>query len=80
MDPDLPVSPSPDKSESDNDREASLLDQWIQLNEERNAVLVPAAGSGIPGSPLSTDVPQRPGLERHIPVLFLDLNGEAEQG
>ncbi|KAF0312126.1 Kinesin-like protein KIF13A [Amphibalanus amphitrite] len=65
-----------DKSESDNDREKSLLDQWIQLNEERNAVLVPAAGSGIPGSPLSADVPQRPGLERHVPVLFLDLNAD----
>ena len=39
-------------------------------------MLVPSAGSGIPGSPLSTDVPQRPGLERHVPVLFLDLNGK----
>ncbi|XP_037079397.1 kinesin-like protein KIF13A, partial [Pollicipes pollicipes] len=65
-----------DKTEADNEREKSLLDQWIQLNEERNAVLVPAAGSGIPGSPLSAHVQQRAGLERHVPVLFLNLNAD----
>ena len=40
-----------DKTESDCDRERALIDQWVSLTEERNAVLVPAAGSGIPGAP-----------------------------
>lgn len=45
----------------------------MSLTEERNAVLVPAAGSGIPGAPADWDPP--PGMECHVPVLFLDLNG-----
>ena len=40
-----------DKTEADSEREKSLLDQWVGLTEERNAVLVPQAGSGIPGAP-----------------------------
>jgi len=40
-----------DKSEADVEREQSLIDQWVCLTEERNAVLVPTAGSGIPGAP-----------------------------
>ena len=40
-----------DKSEADADRERALIEQWVCLTEERNAVLVPAAGSGIPGAP-----------------------------
>lgn len=49
------------------------MDQWVNLTEERNAVLVPAAGSGIPGAPAVWDPPS--GMEPYIPVLFLDLNG-----
>ena len=41
----------PDKTEADSDRERALIDQWVSLTEERNAVMVPAAGSGIPGAP-----------------------------
>ncbi len=33
-----------------NERENILLDQWVSLTEERNAVLVPAPGSSIPGA------------------------------
>lgn len=44
------------------------------LTEERNAVMVPAPGSGIPGAP--ADGESAPNMERHTPVLFLDLNGE----
>lgn len=55
------------------EREQSLVDQWVSLTEERNAVLVPAAGSGIPGAPADWNPPA--GMEPHIPVLFLDLNG-----
>lgn len=65
---------SPGKSEADCDRERSLIDQWVCLTEERNAVLVPAAGSGIPGAPADWEPPS--GMEQHVPVIFLDLNGE----
>ncbi|XP_069678556.1 kinesin-like protein KIF13A isoform X3 [Periplaneta americana] len=62
------------KSEQDLEREQSLVDQWVSLTEERNAVLVPSAGSGIPGAPADWDPP--PGMEPHVPVLFLDLNAD----
>lgn len=42
---------TPEKSEEDVEREARLVEQWVGLTEERNAVLVPAPGSGIPGAP-----------------------------
>lgn len=41
----------PDKTEDDADREAQLLEMRLTLTEERNAVMVPSAGSGIPGAP-----------------------------
>lgn len=62
-----------DKTEEERERELSLVHQWVSLTEERNAVLVPAPGSGIPGAPASWDPPC--GMEPHVPVLFLDLNG-----
>lgn len=40
-----------EKTEDDAEREARLVEQWVGLTEERNAVLVPAPGSGIPGAP-----------------------------
>jgi len=40
-----------DKSDSDADRERALMDQWMSLTDERNAVMVPSAGSSIPGAP-----------------------------
>lgn len=64
----------PDKSDQDNEREQSLVDQWVNLTEERNAVLIPQAGSGIPGAPAVWTPPG--GMEPYIPVLFLDLNGK----
>uniref|UniRef100_A0ABM5FB14 Kinesin-like protein KIF13B isoform X2 n=1 Tax=Pogona vitticeps TaxID=103695 RepID=A0ABM5FB14_9SAUR len=64
----------PDKTEDDADREAQLLEMRLTLTEERNAVMVPSAGSGIPGAPAEwTPVP---GMETHIPVIFLDLNDD----
>uniref|UniRef100_A0A4W6DMW7 Kinesin family member 13A n=1 Tax=Lates calcarifer TaxID=8187 RepID=A0A4W6DMW7_LATCA len=65
-----------EKSEEDIEREARLVEQWVGLTEERNAVLVPAPGSGIPGAPADWTPPA--GMEAHIPVLFLDLNGETD--
>ncbi|XP_076835244.1 kinesin-like protein KIF13B isoform X2 [Brachyhypopomus gauderio] len=63
-----------DKSEDDVEREAQLLECRLTLTEERNAVMVPSAGSGIPGAPAEW-VPL-PGMETHIPVLFLDLSAD----
>uniref|UniRef100_A0A7N9AKS2 Kinesin family member 13A n=1 Tax=Mastacembelus armatus TaxID=205130 RepID=A0A7N9AKS2_9TELE len=67
-----------EKSEEDIEREARLVEQWVGLTEERNAVLVPAPGSGIPGAPADWTPPA--GMEAHIPVLFLDLNGDQLTG
>ncbi|KAK7582634.1 hypothetical protein V9T40_014079 [Parthenolecanium corni] len=64
----------PNKNEQDVEREQSLVEQWVSLTEERNAVLVPAAGSGIPGAPADWIPPVD--MEPHIPVLFLNLNGD----
>ncbi|XP_024911473.1 kinesin-like protein KIF13B isoform X3 [Cynoglossus semilaevis] len=60
-----------EKSEDDMEREAQLLEWRLTLTEERNAVMVPSAGSGSPGAPAEW-VPL-PGMETHIPVLFLNL-------
>ena len=38
-----------DKSVEEQTREKSLVTQWLTLTEERNAVLVPAPDSGVPG-------------------------------
>lgn len=40
-----------DKSEEDVESESQLLECRLTLTEERNSVLVPSAGSGIPGAP-----------------------------
>ncbi|XP_076009871.1 kinesin-like protein KIF13A isoform X2 [Genypterus blacodes] len=63
-----------EKSEEDIEREARLVEQWVGLTEERNSVLVPAPGSGVPGAPADWSPPA--GMEAHIPVLFLDLNAD----
>ncbi|XP_076596816.1 kinesin-like protein KIF13B isoform X3 [Chaetodon auriga] len=60
-----------EKTEDDIEREAQLLEWRLTLTEERNAVMVPSAGSGIPGAPAEW-VPL-PGMETHIPVVFLNL-------
>ncbi|XP_045702961.1 kinesin-like protein KIF13A isoform X2 [Phyllostomus hastatus] len=68
------ISNKKERTEDDVEREARLVEQWVGLTEERNAVLVPAPGSGIPGAPADWVPP--PGMETHIPVLFLDLNAD----
>ncbi|XP_064908385.1 kinesin-like protein KIF13A isoform X2 [Columba livia] len=68
------ISNKQEKSEDDLEREARLVEQWVGLTEERNAVFVPAPGSGIPGAPADWIPPA--GMETHIPVLFLDLNAD----
>uniref|UniRef100_A0A4W3IV46 Kinesin family member 13B n=1 Tax=Callorhinchus milii TaxID=7868 RepID=A0A4W3IV46_CALMI len=68
------LNSKPDKSEDEADREAQLLERRLTLTEERNAVMVPSAGSGIPGSPARWS--PAAGMETHVPVLFLDLSEE----
>ncbi|KFR14555.1 Kinesin-like KIF13A, partial [Opisthocomus hoazin] len=68
------ISNKQEKSEDDLERETRLVEQWVGLTEERNAVFVPAPGSGIPGAPANWIPPA--GMETHIPVLFLDLNAD----
>ncbi|XDV41205.1 hypothetical protein PO909_010109 [Leuciscus waleckii] len=63
-----------DKSEEDVESESQLLECRLTLTEERNAVLVPSAGSGIPGAPAEW-IPV-PGMENHIPVIFLGLRAD----
>lgn len=65
-----------DKTDQDNEREQSLVAQWVHLTEERNAVMFPQSGSGIPGAPPPTVWTSPSGMEPYIPVLFLDLNGK----
>ncbi|CAK9297174.1 unnamed protein product [Gordionus sp. m RMFG-2023] len=60
------------KSKDDVMREKCLMEQWITLTEERNALSLPSEGSDIPGSPADWNPPL--GMEKHIPVIFLDLN------
>lgn len=63
-----------EKTEEESEREQSLVEQWVCLTEERNSVMVPAAGSGVPGAPADWEPPD--GMEVHSPVLFLDLNAD----
>jgi kinesin family protein 13 len=65
-----------DKNPEDAEREKSLVAQWLTLTEERNAVLVPAPDSGVPGAPTNSDFKPEQGLERHMPIIFLDIPGE----
>jgi kinesin family protein 13 len=65
----------PDKSDAELEREQSLVDQWVCLTEERNSVMVPASGSGVPGAPADWEPPD--GVETHSPVLFLDLGSDS---
>ncbi|CAL8255562.1 unnamed protein product [Boreogadus saida] len=67
-----------EKCEEDMEREARLVEQWVGLTEERNAVLVPAPGGGFPGAPAHWTPPAV--MEAHIPVLFLDLNVPGRPG
>eukprot|EP00081_Caenorhabditis_elegans_P027842 NP_741745.1 Kinesin-like protein [Caenorhabditis elegans] len=66
------------KSEAELDREHSLMGQWVALTEERTAVECPTPNSCIPGAPCDWIAPE--GVERHIPVLFLDLNSDDMTG
>ena len=79
-------------------RQNELLDQWAMLSWQRQALLEPRAGTGLPGAPTNWWALLRnihnwfssthyvcmyylhrqlaPGMEDHVPVLFLDLNDD----
>lgn len=63
-----------DKSAEEQMREKSLVNQWLTLTEERNAVLVPAPDSGVPGAPSCSEFKPEIGMEEHVPVMFLDIS------
>lgn len=67
------LSEKSNKTDQDVEREKSLIEQLVNLTEETNAVYVPQPGTGIPGAPAMWSPP--PGMEPHVPVLFLDLDG-----
>ncbi|KAL3205384.1 hypothetical protein MRX96_011278 [Rhipicephalus microplus] len=68
------ITDKPVKSDEDADREKSLINQWLLLTEEKNAVLAPQPGSDIPGAPANWEPPV--GMENHVPVIFLDLSDD----
>lgn len=68
----------PNKSQADKEHEGMLIDQWVSLTEERNSILCPQAGSGVPGAII--DWNPLPGMESHIPTIFLDLDDNALSG
>ncbi|KRY88539.1 Kinesin-like protein KIF13A [Trichinella pseudospiralis] len=60
------------KTDADKEREQSLIDQWVFLTEERNAVCAPEPNTFMPGAPAEGGAFPF-GFEDHIPVIFLDL-------
>ncbi|XP_057308656.1 kinesin-like protein KIF13A isoform X3 [Hydractinia symbiolongicarpus] len=66
------------KTQDDKEHEGMLIDQWVSLTEERNAILCPSSGSGVPGATM--DWNPLPGMEKHVPVIFLDLDDNALSG
>ncbi|KJH45689.1 kinesin motor domain protein [Dictyocaulus viviparus] len=72
------LSSKSNKCEAEIEREHSLMGQWVSLTEERTAVSIPAPNSDIPGAPCDWIPP--PGVEQHVPVLFLDLNPDDMTG
>lgn len=63
-----------EKEAVDEAKEGYLLNRWVSSILERDAILVPAPGSSLPGAP-ATEVPP-PGLEQHTPLVFADLGGK----
>ncbi|XP_049818282.1 kinesin-like protein KIF13A isoform X3 [Aethina tumida] len=68
------LSDKQNKTDQEVEREKSLMEQIITITEESNEIYVPKPGTGIPGAPAMWSPP--PGMEPHIPVLFLNLNAD----
>nr|CDS26109.1 kinesin [Hymenolepis microstoma] len=63
-----------EKDAGDEAKEGYLLNRWVSSIQERDAILVPAPGSSLPGAP-ATEVPPL-GVEQHTPLIFADIDGE----
>ncbi|OAF71254.1 hypothetical protein A3Q56_00959 [Intoshia linei] len=61
-----------DKTKMQNLEESKLVEQWVSLTSEKQAVLSPIDGSCIPGAKLSLKNVKQ-GCEKRMPVLFMDL-------
>ncbi|KAM3173851.1 hypothetical protein ACTXT7_011744 [Hymenolepis weldensis] len=66
-----------EKDAGDEAKEGYLLNRWVSSIQERDAVLVPAPGSSLPGAP-ATEIPP-PGVEQHTPLIFADIDGAANK-
>ncbi|VUZ51670.1 unnamed protein product [Hymenolepis diminuta] len=66
-----------EKDAGDEAKEGYLLNRWVSSIQERDAVLVPAPGSSLPGAP-ATEIPP-PGVEQHTPLIFADIDGAASK-
>ncbi|KAL5247946.1 hypothetical protein ACHWQZ_G017196 [Mnemiopsis leidyi] len=64
-------------SDSEEEERGKLLEEWIRLLRERDAVLLPKENSGVPGARDTRPVPQ--GMESRIPTLFIDVNEQLRQ-
>lgn len=60
-----------EKDAGDEAKEGYLLNRWVSSIQERDAILVPAPGSGLPGA-AATEAPPL-GLEQHTPLIFADI-------
>lgn len=66
-----------EKDASDEAKEGYLLNRWVSSIQERDAILVPAPGSSLPGAP-ATEIPP-PGVEQHTPLIFADIDGVTDK-
>eukprot|EP00116_Pleurobrachia_bachei_P001294 sb/3461556/ len=64
-------------SDAEEEERGKLLEEWIRLLRERDAVLIPKENSGVPGARDTRPVPQ--GMEVRIPTLFVDVNDQLRQ-
>uniref|UniRef100_A0A0R3TWU3 DUF3694 domain-containing protein n=1 Tax=Rodentolepis nana TaxID=102285 RepID=A0A0R3TWU3_RODNA len=66
-----------EKDAGDEAKEGYLLNRWVSSIQERDAILVPAPGSSLPGAP-ATEIPPL-GVEQHTPLIFADIDRAANK-
>lgn len=69
---------SDSEKEEDKERYESLCKQLAELGEEQAAVDAPSDGSHLPGATLQWN--PLPGMEEHVPIVFMDLNEDDLSG
>jgi hypothetical protein len=63
-----------DKSDEEKERYESICKQLVDLSQEQVSIDAPPENSGLPGSYIDWKPPT--GIERHVPVVFLDMNDQ----